>query len=147
LFKQIEETPCRTPPLAGLREIAPRKEDHIRERGMMTDDLCVLRRNQPIDSRTRITRAQFYQHRDRVNNVAECGRLDQQNARELDGLQIRPWLVLDLCCFGMVIQFAKLSHQGRLGRVRHSVRAEGIPCGGQRTARPTDILRRLLLAR
>jgi hypothetical protein len=86
LFEQIEEAQRGAPSLAGLREIASRKENHIRERGMMTDDLRVLRRNQPINSRTGITGAQFYQHRDRVHHVAERRRLDQQNARELGGL-------------------------------------------------------------
>src|SRR5262245_24888448 len=60
LFEQIEETQRRAPSLARLRKIASRKEDHIRECGMMTNDLRVLRRDQPINSRTRITRTEFY---------------------------------------------------------------------------------------
>ena len=76
---------------------------------MMTDDLRILRRDQPVNSRTRITRTQFYQYWDRVHDVAERRRFDQQNARELGSLQFRPRLVLNLCCFGEAIQFAKLS--------------------------------------
>ena len=55
----------------------------------MTDNLRVLRRDQPVNSRTRITRTQFHQHWDRMHNVAERGRFDQQDARELGGLQVR----------------------------------------------------------
>ena len=109
LFEQIEESECGAPSLARLGEIATRKEYHIRERGMMPDDLGILRRDQPVNSRTRITRAQFYQHWNRVHNVAERRRFDQQNARELGSLEIRLSLVLNLCCFGEAIQFAKLS--------------------------------------
>src|SRR5215831_3144976 len=87
LFEQIEEAERGAPSLAALREIAACKENHIRERGMMTDDLRILRRDQPVNSRTRITRTQFYQHWYRVHDVAERGRFDQQNARELGRLQ------------------------------------------------------------
>ena len=38
---------------------------------MMTHDFRVLRRDQPVNARTRITRAQFHQHRDRVYYVPE----------------------------------------------------------------------------
>src|SRR6188472_2114908 len=96
---------------------------------MMTNDLGILRCNQPINSRTRITGAQFYQHGDRMHHVAERRRFDQQNTRELRGLQIRLRLVIDLCCCGEAIQFAKtitrrdafLKRHG--GGVRHSVSA------------------------
>src|SRR6185503_3158572 len=71
LFEKIEESECGTPSLARLREIAARKENHIRERGMMADDLRILRRDQPVNSRTRITRTQFYQHRYRMHDIAE----------------------------------------------------------------------------
>ena len=71
LFEQIEEAQRGAPSLAGLREIASREENHIRERGMMTDDLRVLGRDQPVNARTGITRTQFYQHWDRVHDVAE----------------------------------------------------------------------------
>jgi hypothetical protein len=89
LFEQIEKAQRGAPFLTGLREIASREENHIRERGMMTDDLRVLGCDQPVNARMRITRTQFYQHWDRVHNVAERRRLDQQNARELGGLQWR----------------------------------------------------------
>ena len=71
LFEQIEEAQRGAPSLARLREIASRKENHIRERGMMTDDLRVLGCDQPVNARMRITRTQFYQHWDRVYNVAQ----------------------------------------------------------------------------
>src|SRR4029077_678496 len=71
LFEEIEEAQRRAPSLARLREIASREENHIRERGMMTDNLRILRRDQPINARTRIPRTQFYQHWDRMHNVAE----------------------------------------------------------------------------
>src|ERR1700757_2298728 len=71
LLEQIEKAEHGAPSLAGLREIATRKENHIRERGMMANDLRILRRDQPVNSRTRITRAQLYQHRDRMYHVAE----------------------------------------------------------------------------
>jgi len=89
LFEQIKKAERCAPSLSGLREIAPRKENYIRERGMMTDNLRVLRRDQPVNSRTRITRTQFHQHWDRMHNVPERGRLDKQNTRELGGLQVR----------------------------------------------------------
>src|SRR5437867_10908883 len=41
LFEQIEKAEHSAPPLAGLREIASSKENHIRERGMMRDDLGI----------------------------------------------------------------------------------------------------------
>ena len=88
LFEQIEEAQRGAPFLAGLREIASREENHIRERGMMTDDLRVLGGDQPVNARTRITRTQFYQHRDRMHDVAERRRLDQvlaeRDRRELE---------------------------------------------------------------
>ena len=37
----------------------------------MTDDLRVLGCDQPVNARTRITRAQLYQHWDRMHDVAE----------------------------------------------------------------------------
>jgi hypothetical protein len=55
LFEQIEEAQRGAPSLAGLREIASREENDIRERGMMTDDLRVLGRNQPVNAGTGIT--------------------------------------------------------------------------------------------
>src|SRR5216110_2153002 len=73
----------------------------------MTDDRRILRRDQPVNPRTRITRTQFYQHRDGMHHVAERGRLDQQNARELGSLKPEPVLVLNLCVFDLPIQFAK----------------------------------------
>ena len=89
LFQQIEEAEGRAQSLTGLREIATGKEDHVRERGMMTDDLGILRCDQPVNSRTRITRPQFYQHRNCMHHIAKRRRFDQQNARELRSLQIR----------------------------------------------------------
>ena len=70
LFEEIEEAEHGAPFLPGLQEIATRKENHVRERGMMTNDLRVLRRDQPINARTRIPRTQLHQHWDRMNNVA-----------------------------------------------------------------------------
>ena len=83
LFKQIEKAQRSAPSLSGLREFASREENHIRERGMMTDDLRVLGSDQPVNARTRITRTQFDQHGDRMHDVAERRMFDQQNAREL----------------------------------------------------------------
>ena len=76
LFEQIEESECGAPSLARLGEIATRKEYHIRERGMMPDDLGILRRDQPVNARPRITRSQFYKHRDRMYDIAKRRRLD-----------------------------------------------------------------------
>src|SRR6187551_3276443 len=55
LLEQIEEAERGAPLLAGLQEITTREQEHIRESGMMTNDFGVLRRNQPINARTRIT--------------------------------------------------------------------------------------------
>ena len=71
LFEQMEEAERSAPSLSGLREFASRKENHIRERGMMTNDLRVLGCNQRVNSRTRITCAQFYQHWNGMHDVAE----------------------------------------------------------------------------
>jgi len=109
LFEQIKKAQRRAQSLAWLREFAAGEKNHIRERGMMADDLRVLRRDKPVNARTWITRAQFYQHRDRMHDIAERGRFDQQNARELGGLEARARLVLNHCCFGEAIQFTKLS--------------------------------------
>src|SRR6478752_4208748 len=89
LFEQTKEAEPSAPSLAGFREFASGEENHIRERGMMADDLRVLRRDKPVNARTWITRAQFYQHRDRMHDIAERRRFDQQNARELGGLKVR----------------------------------------------------------
>src|SRR5262249_55657876 len=105
----IEKTKCGAPPLAGLREIATRKENHIRERRMMADDLRVLGCDQPVDARTRITRTQFHEHRDRMNDIAERRWFDQQDARELGILKPRVVRLVYGYCFGLAIQFAKLS--------------------------------------
>src|SRR5215475_8055461 len=86
LFKQIEESEHGAPSMTRLQEIATRKENHIRERGVMTDDLRVLRSDEPVNSRTRIARTQLYQHWNRMHDVAERRGFDQQNARELGGL-------------------------------------------------------------
>src|SRR5262245_55894950 len=107
LFKEIEEAEHGAPSLARLREIATRKENHIRERGMMTDDLRVFRRDQPVNSRMRITRTQFYQHRDRMHDVAERRRFDQQDARELGGMKTQPVLALNLCALDLPVQLTK----------------------------------------
>ena len=109
LLEQIEEAQRRAPSLTGLRKVATRKENHVRERGMMTDDLRILRRDQPVNSRTRITRTQLYQHWNRMHHVAERGRFDQQNARELGGLKPGVVPVIYVCSFNLTIQFAKLS--------------------------------------
>jgi hypothetical protein len=105
LFEQIEEAQRRAPSLAGLQKIATRKENHIREGGMMTDDLRVLGCDQPVNARTRITRTQFYQHWDRMHDVAERRGFNQQNARELGSLQPRAAQAPCLCSFELVIQF------------------------------------------
>src|SRR6478736_9059734 len=55
LFEQIKEDERSAPSLAGLREFASGEENHIRERGMMADDLRILRRDEPVNSRTRVT--------------------------------------------------------------------------------------------
>src|SRR5438477_11234290 len=86
LLEQIEEAQRRARSLAGLRKVATRKENHVRERGMMRDELRILRRDQPVNSRTRITRTQRYQHWNRMHQFAERGRFEQQNARALGGL-------------------------------------------------------------
>src|SRR4029077_11961399 len=86
LFEQIKEAEGGAPSLSGFGEFVSREENHIRERGMMTADLRVLRRDQPVNARTRITRTQLYQHRDRMHNVTERRRFDQQNTRELGAL-------------------------------------------------------------
>ena len=106
---------------------------------MMTDDFRILGCDQPVNARMRITGAQFYQHRDRMHNIAERGRFDQQNAREFGAFEPRAVRVVYVRSFELPIQFAKLSHQGPLGRAPHSVRAERIPWGGHRTARPTNV--------
>src|SRR6476620_1982729 len=87
LFEQIKKAERSAPSLSGFREFASREENHIRERGMMTNYLRVLRCDQPVNSRTRVTRTQLYQHRDRMHDVAERRRLDQQNSRELGSLK------------------------------------------------------------
>src|SRR4029077_5858216 len=56
LFEQIKKAERSAPSLARFREFASSEENHTRERGMMTDDLRILRRDQPVNARTRITR-------------------------------------------------------------------------------------------
>jgi len=80
---------------------------------MMTNYLRILRRDQPINSRAGITRTQFYQHGDRMHDVAKRRRFDQQDAGEFCRLQVGLRLVLNLS-FGEAIQFAKLSQGGAL---------------------------------
>jgi hypothetical protein len=109
LFEQIKKAERSAPFLSGLREFASGEENHIRERWMMTDDLRILRRDQPVNARTRITRTQFYQHWDRMHNIAERRRFDQQNARELGSLKPEVERVIYVCCFDLAIQFVKLS--------------------------------------
>src|ERR1700748_3629289 len=74
---------------------------------MMTDDFRILRRDQPVNARTRIARTQFYQHRNRMHDIAERRRFDQQNARELGSLKPEPVSVLNLCILDLPVQFAK----------------------------------------
>src|SRR5947209_18474749 len=56
LFEQIEKIEHRAPPASSLREIAPSKKNGIRKRRMAAHDFRVLRRDQPVNPRTRITR-------------------------------------------------------------------------------------------
>jgi hypothetical protein len=63
-----------------------------------------------------------------VHHVAERRRLDQQNSRELGGFERRVLRLVDMCCFDLAIQFAKIYKERRFskalpGRARHSVRA------------------------
>src|SRR6478609_5949199 len=74
---------------------------------MMTDYLRVLRCDQPVNARTRVTRTQLYQHWDRMHNVTERGRFDQQNVRELGSLEPGLVLILNLCVLDLPLQFAK----------------------------------------
>jgi hypothetical protein len=76
---------------------------------MMTNDLRILGCDQPVNSRTRITRAQFYQHGNRMHHVTERRRFDQQNARELGGLEARGIPVLNLCFLKLPIQLRRIS--------------------------------------
>src|SRR4029077_13082624 len=73
---------------------------------MVTHDLGVLRRYKPVDPCTRITRSQLHQHRNGMHHVAKRRWLDQQNARELSGLEFR-LRVPYRCVFDLVLQFAK----------------------------------------
>jgi hypothetical protein len=107
LFEQIKKAQRSAPSLAGLGEFASGEENHIRERGMMTDDFRILRRDQPVNAGTRIARTQFYQHRDRMHDVAERRWFDQQNARELGSLKPEAVPVLNLCVLDLPVQFAK----------------------------------------
>src|SRR6266516_6358375 len=60
LFEQIEKRHHCVPSPAALREIVPLKKNDIGERWMAAHDLCVLRSDQPVNSRARITRAQLH---------------------------------------------------------------------------------------
>src|SRR2546430_3849400 len=71
LLEQIKERHQCAPFMAGLREIAPRKKNNIGERRMAAHDFGVLRGDQPVNPRVRVSRAQLYQHRYRVDDVAE----------------------------------------------------------------------------
>lgn len=71
LLEQIKECYQCAPFMAGLREIATRKKNNIRECRMAAYNFGVLRGDQPINSRVRVSRAQLYQHRYRVDDVAE----------------------------------------------------------------------------
>src|SRR2546423_8522795 len=59
LFEQIEKIQHRAPPATSFRKIAPGKKNDIRKRRMAAHDFRVLRRDQPVNPRTRITRAQL----------------------------------------------------------------------------------------
>ena len=81
---------------------------------MAAHDLSVLRRDQPVDPRCRITRAQFHQNRQRMQDVAQARKFNQQNPRELCGLQRRSVRVLCPRVFDLAIQLVKV-HRSRHG--------------------------------
>src|SRR5213078_3727366 len=58
LLEQIKERHQCAPFMAGLREIAPRKKNNIGERRVAAHDVRVLRSDQPVNSRTGISRAE-----------------------------------------------------------------------------------------
>src|SRR6266576_3515094 len=79
------------------RHLRPRKKNDIGERRMAAHELSVFRRDQPVNARPRITRAQLHKHWDRMDDVTEGRRFDQQNAREPCRLQCRRAAVLYSC--------------------------------------------------
>ena len=103
LLKQIEERYHCAPSPAALREIASRKKNDIGERRMAAHDLSVFRRDQPVNARPRITRAQLHKHWDRMDDVTEGRRFDQQNAREPCRLQCRRAAVLYSCVLDLPV--------------------------------------------
>ncbi len=116
LFEQIEKRHHCAPSSAASREIVPRKKNDIRQCWMTADDLRVLRRDQPVNSRARITRAQPHKQRDGMDDVAQRRRFDQQNARELCRLQSRRIRVLYPCIFDLAVQFPKLNQMRHAGQ-------------------------------
>src|SRR6476660_7032185 len=76
LLKQIKKRQHRMPSAAALREIAKRKKNDIRECRMTPHNLRVLRRDQPVDPRSWITRAQLHHHRQRMDDVAQARKFD-----------------------------------------------------------------------
>src|SRR5262249_25572137 len=77
LLEQIEEIEYRAPLATLFREIAPSEKNHVRKRRMAAHDFRVLGGDQPVNSGTRIARAQLYQHRDRVHDITQRRGLDQ----------------------------------------------------------------------
>ena len=76
LFEQIEKFQHRSPPATFFREIAPSKKNDIRERRMVAHDFRILRRDQPVNARTGITRTQLHKQRDGMDDVAQGRRFD-----------------------------------------------------------------------
>src|ERR1043166_10249729 len=97
------------PSSAALRKIASFKWNDIRERRMAAHDFSVLRRDQPIDPRCRVTCAQLHKHGQRMDDVAQARKFDQQNAREFYGLQSRDVSGFCGCLFGLTVQWAKVN--------------------------------------
>ena len=116
LFEQFEKCHQRTPSAAALRKIPAGKKNDIGQRWMAADDLRVLRGDQPVNPRMRITCAQLHKQRNSVDDVAQGRRFDQQNARELCGLQSRRIRLLYLCFFDLAVQLPKLNQMRHAGQ-------------------------------
>ena len=56
---------------------------------MMTDQVGILRRDQPIDPRVRISGAKLHKNRQRVDDIPQRRGLDEQYPLELPGGHVR----------------------------------------------------------
>jgi len=69
---------------AAFGEFAPGEEEDVRKGGMASDELGILRGEEPIDAGLGVTAAEFFEDGQCVNDIADSGGLDEQDPGEID---------------------------------------------------------------